>query len=332
MSKPDLSSPVPVIGIAAPMLTRAKSRALAAKGAKLPSQLQKIEKTADMAYQVFSGVDTAAQYGQKAIRLPVLATKITGGAKIIGVIPGLFAVVSFFQSLYKIFKKQPPLAKARAYFPPLRHANTTATAACDAAQFLFIAGAVPQKSISWIPAVSAYVLPIGGIAAGLAIWDAWKTKKFAQKVEAQIKPLRGAKGIAKASRVLSALDFVKKIGKKNLQGHCAIAEQKPLQRACTSLMNKIKYQNRTERHKAVEKGEKLLLDLKDRVREKLHLRIFAAVMAVVGVALGILFLTTPVGAALLGLSAIAGMAGLLYMWYSSRLKKKPMPSLAPALV
>jgi hypothetical protein len=306
----------------------ARKKAASAKKGK-PSILGQIEKTADKAYQVISTADTAAQYAQKAVKLAPLATKITGGARVIGVIPGLFAVSNFFQSLYKLMKERPGIQKARRYFSPLRHANTAASSACDMAQFLFLVGGVPEKAIAWVPKTAPYLLPIGAISAGLGAFDAWKCKKFADKLDIAMAPIREKKGIrGKASAVVAALDFVRKAEKKSLRDHCAIAKSDPLRKVCGKLMLEIRFTNGANKKKAIEQGETLLENLKDRVRKNFRLSVFSTVLSIVGVVLGILFLATPVGQVLLGLAAVAALLGLLHFWMTRRLRKTPIPLLA----
>jgi hypothetical protein len=271
-----------------------------------------LEKGLSVSRKITSFVKSVSHVSQKAANI-VSSTKVSGG------IPGLFAIPKFFSKIADVFQKKKKEEKVRAFGGALLSGKDVVSSACQMAEGLEKAGAVAKKAVEWTTPAFKWLLPLEAVSVGMDTVDLWQASKFQEKLgPREMNPIPPQ--YMRSKRMLAVLNCLAELKAEGLAKRLSVTppHAQELYRKITTLIARLKTTNQVFQRKALSDSEYILAQIKGRVHKQIKLNKINLTLKIVGIAVGVLLLFSPVSPFLLGFAAAAALVGLgfgIYRYY-----------------
>jgi hypothetical protein len=251
--------------------------------------------------------------------IPKELTQGFGGTKMLAGVGGLFAIPEVVTAGKEVFTKKAPKEKVQAAGKLVLSSAAVVDAATEVAEGLHSVGAVSEHAVAWTTFVGHLLFPIQIIMLAIGIRKVYQDAKFCKQFEQTMKTAD-----SRRSAVTEALRYLKAQDPKSLKGRLSLAKESKLDKKIARHMRDITEGNRLQKVLAIREGEKLVQELKERVRKKLTLDVLGLALKIVSVACAVALFFTPPGLVIAAITTVAAVIGLGLFFYKRHAMKQPL--------
>jgi hypothetical protein len=240
----------------------------------------------------------------------------------LGVLQGISALQSLGGAIKDVATKETLKEKVKAVATAIFSSADVAVAACDSAALLATLHVISESSADWTQLVGVILQPLQAISTAQSVYDLVQLGRVANQVgnlpmwQGSPEDEQAAEQVGKAMRMLVA-----DIDEAKLKKRLSLHPRTEIKGKAERIIQQLASVNRIERIAAVQEGTALVGELKKKARKEVAVSIFKTALKIVGLALTIAALCTPVGQIALGLAAAIALVGVgitIYRRYQSQ--------------
>lgn len=288
--------------------------------------LRDVNRQVNIASKVFGPARRVTAFARVFVSIPKNINVAIRGTKLLAGISGICALPPLLSAAQDIPCQVGVANKAQAIAWTVLAGAELVSHIAEFADALEHIGVLTEEQTAWTSAVRMAFMPLSLLSVGMGAYKVYKINEFRNDYQKFVKTKVEEQEVPTTTcELFASLSFICETNEKILHARLALGKKCKIKELAINILEKIQTSEKEEKKLALQEGEKLVENLKGRIKKKLAYEIVGIVIEIITIiAATIFFMTAATGAFALGTMALLSVSSLaLYAYNKTALPRYP---------